>query len=129
MCVYAITMEDSYEKLENFFEQILRVTDKEDKVNFVTLLLPLSLPLLWRYDQRPLSTVLCHLVSVPSMQQVPFVLVGNKCDLEDERQVDTVRGAELAAKYNCPFLETSAKTNTNVEEGSYGFKLIDEIVW
>ena len=29
MCVYSIVMEDSFEKLENFFEQILRVTDKD----------------------------------------------------------------------------------------------------
>ena len=28
MCVYAISMEDSFDKLETFFEQILRVTDK-----------------------------------------------------------------------------------------------------
>ena len=37
MCVYSIVMEESFEKLENFFDQILRVTDKET-VNFFTFL-------------------------------------------------------------------------------------------
>merc|ERR1712137_796966 len=77
MCVYSIVMQDSFDKLENFFEQILRVTDKD---------------------------------------KIPFMLVGNKIDLEDQREVDPMRGQELSAKYDCPFLETSAKTNVNVEE-------------
>lgn len=49
-------------------------------------------------------------------RQIPFLLVGNKADLEDMRQVDSMRGQEMAAKYDCQFLETSAKTNTNVSE-------------
>ena len=80
MCVYAITMMDSFDKLENFFEQILRVTDREN---------------------------------------VPFVLVGNKCDLEEQRQVQKQQGTDLAEKYSCAFMETSAKNNTNVEEAFY----------
>jgi GTPase KRas len=36
--------------------------------------------------------------------------------LEEERKVDAIRGQELAAKFDCPFMETSAKTNTNVKE-------------
>ena len=30
LCVYSITMVESFEKLESFFEQILRVTDREN---------------------------------------------------------------------------------------------------
>jgi GTPase KRas len=44
------------------------------------------------------------------------MLVGNKLDLEDERQVTTEMGRNLAAKFSCGFLEASAKTNTNVKE-------------
>eukprot|EP01115_Flamella_aegyptia_P004236 TRINITY_DN1855_c0_g1_i1.p1 TRINITY_DN1855_c0_g1~~TRINITY_DN1855_c0_g1_i1.p1 ORF type:complete len:205 (-),score=30.79 TRINITY_DN1855_c0_g1_i1:155-736(-) len=87
MCVYAITLEDSFEKLENFFEQIIRVTDKDN---------------------------------------IPFVLVGNKSDLESDRQVDSMRGEELSAKYECTFMETSAKTNTNVENAF--FTLVKEVI-
>jgi Fe2+ transport system protein B len=37
-------------------------------------------------------------------------------DLEDQRVISTEQGAELAAKLNIPFLETSAKTKYNVDE-------------
>ena len=49
-------------------------------------------------------------------ENVPFILVGNKLDLQASRQV-TNREAELKAKsWNCPYIETSAKTRQNVEE-------------
>lgn len=45
------------------------------------------------------------------------MLVGNKLDLaDDERQVTTEQGNDLAKKFNCGFIEASAKTNTNVKE-------------
>ena len=47
---------------------------------------------------------------------VSRILVGNKCDLEESRQVTIDEGKELADHYNIPFLETSAKESSNVEE-------------
>ena len=47
------------------------------------------------------------------------MLVGNKCDLDDKREVETSEGEELAKKFNCQFKETSAKTRENVEESFY----------
>ena len=44
------------------------------------------------------------------------MLVGNKLDLEEERQVSEEQGRVLAQKFNCGFIEASAKTNTNVKE-------------
>jgi len=44
------------------------------------------------------------------------ILVGNKSDLEENRQVSTDEGKELAEHYNIKFLETSAKDCKNVEE-------------
>ncbi|GAQ88998.1 Rab family GTPase [Klebsormidium nitens] len=44
------------------------------------------------------------------------LLIGNKCDLEIERQVTTEEGEELAASLGVPFIETSAKDSTNIEE-------------
>lgn len=49
-------------------------------------------------------------------QRVPMVLVGNKIDLADQREVKTSEGAALAAAWGCPFIETSAATNTNVAD-------------
>ena len=43
-----------------------------------------------------------------------MILVGNKSDLEEYRQVPTEQGKELAQRLGIPFIETSAKTNTNV---------------
>ena len=43
------------------------------------------------------------------------ILVGNKCDLESERQVDSSIAKEFADRLRIPFIETSAKDNINVE--------------
>lgn len=44
------------------------------------------------------------------------ILVGNKCDIEDKRQVPREEGEELAAQFQMPFIETSAKASLNVDE-------------
>lgn len=50
-----------------------------------------------------------------SLWQVPMILVGNKCDLEDERVVGKEQGQNLARQWNhCAFLESSAKSKINV---------------
>eukprot|EP00899_Mesostigma_viride_P009616 jgi/Mesvir1/18656/Mv17156-RA.1 len=44
------------------------------------------------------------------------ILVGNKCDMEDKRQVPTSRGQALADEFGIQFFETSAKSNINVDK-------------
>ncbi|KAH0791216.1 small GTP-binding protein [Histomonas meleagridis] len=46
---------------------------------------------------------------------VPVVLCGNKCDLEDKRVVSKTEGEELANKLHAKFFETSALANINIE--------------
>lgn len=60
-----------------------------------------------------------QILRVKDKDRVPIVLIGNKCDLETERQVTTGEGSELGKSFGCPFLETSAKTRVNVEEGFF----------
>mmetsp|Transcript_12209 Transcript_12209/g.18195 ORF Transcript_12209/g.18195 Transcript_12209/m.18195 type:complete len:222 (+) Transcript_12209:64-729(+) len=44
------------------------------------------------------------------------ILIGNKADLVNDRAVDKERGQQLANEYEIEFLETSAKTDFQVEE-------------
>ncbi|KAL4634830.1 GTP-binding protein Di-Ras1 [Arapaima gigas] len=50
-----------------------------------------------------------------SVENIPIMLVGNKCD-ETQREVETREGEAQAATWKCAFMETSAKTNYNVKE-------------
>ncbi|KAL6461477.1 hypothetical protein MHYP_G00296210 [Metynnis hypsauchen] len=55
---------------------------------------------------------------VKDSDDVPMVLVGNKCDLP-ARTVDTRQAQELARSYGIPYIETSAKTRQGVEDAFY----------
>jgi small GTP-binding protein len=57
-----------------------------------------------------------QILRVKDTEDVPMILVGNKCDLEDERVVGKDQGQQLARSWNCEFLETSAKQKINVNE-------------
>ncbi|KAM3869758.1 ras-related protein Rab-8B [Diretmus argenteus] len=50
---------------------------------------------------------------------VEKMILGNKCDMTDRRQVSKDRGEKLAIDYGVKFLETSAKSSVNVEEAFY----------
>eukprot|EP01125_Pyxidicula_operculata_P004148 TRINITY_DN1604_c0_g1_i4.p1 TRINITY_DN1604_c0_g1~~TRINITY_DN1604_c0_g1_i4.p1 ORF type:complete len:134 (+),score=16.35 TRINITY_DN1604_c0_g1_i4:178-579(+) len=56
---------------------------------------------------------------------VPMVLVGNKKDLEAKREVAMNKGRTAAREWGCAFLESSAKTDTNIHEIFYS--LIDQV--
>jgi len=49
-------------------------------------------------------------------QNVDKVLIGNKCDMEADKQVDTARAQRLADEYGVQLFEASAKNNINVTE-------------
>jgi GTPase KRas len=75
--VYSITSRKSFDEINEFYEQILRVKD---------------------------------------VDTFPMVLVGNKCDLETERNISKLEGKEMAEKMNSPFIEASARARFNVDE-------------
>ena len=52
----------------------------------------------------------------PQIENSSIVLVGNKCDLTDEREVSKEEGEAFARRIGCFFFETSAKAGLNVDE-------------
>jgi len=60
-----------------------------------------------------------------SNKNVSVILVGNKCDLEDNREVLKEDGEELAKKLKIKFMEVSAKTGENLDKLFQN--LIDEV--
>jgi small GTP-binding protein len=53
---------------------------------------------------------------VVNIKYFPIVLVGNKLDCEEKREVSKEKGFELALKYKISFYETSAKTGISVDD-------------
>ena len=78
-----------------------------------------------------------QILRVKDKDYFPIIIVGNKCDLDMERQVsrqgmlwpnptaeiamngltllDYIEGEDLARQFNCAFIETSAKSRINVD--------------
>lgn len=54
-----------------------------------------------------------------SDEHIPFLLVGNKADLEERRQVTAEEAQQRAQQWNVPYVETSAKTRANVDKVSW----------
>jgi len=67
-----------------------------------------------------------QILRVKDSDHVPMVLCGNKCDLDKHlRVVSPQEGADRARSFGCPFLETSAKLRTNVDEAFH--ELVREV--
>lgn len=78
--VYAINSRPSFEEIQTFYQQILRVKDCD---------------------------------------YIPMTLVGNKCDLDNEREIPIAEGKEIARKMSARFVESSARYRINVDEAYY----------
>ncbi|KAK2555937.1 Ras-related protein Rap-2a [Acropora cervicornis] len=64
-------------------------------------------------DLRPMRD---QILRVKNSDSVPIILVGNKSDMYEEREVSASEAKHLAEEWGCPHVETSAKTNSNVDE-------------
>ncbi|XP_011423236.2 ras-related protein Ral-A-like isoform X3 [Crassostrea angulata] len=60
-----------------------------------------------------------QILRVKNDDTIPFLLVGNKADLEDKRYVSVEEAQERAKQWSVPYVETSAKTRANVDKVFY----------
>jgi Ras-related protein Rap-2C len=65
---------------------------------------------------QDIKTMKEQIVRVKGSDKVPILLVANKVDLENQREVPTVEGMALAQIWGCTFIESSAKSRMNVNE-------------
>ncbi|XP_074767416.1 ras-related protein Rap-2a isoform X1 [Athene noctua] len=96
--VYSLVNQQSFQDIRPMRDQIIRV--KRD-----TLIM-----------DNCFSGVLWTFIEKARYEKVPVILVGNKVDLESEREVSSSEGRALAEEWGCPFMETSAKSKTMVDE-------------
>lgn len=75
-----------------------------------------------RHTFEEISTFYNQIMRVKgeTVQFVPMILVGNKNDLINERQVSHEEAIQLAKRFDCAYIETSAKTGLNVTEAFHG---------
>lgn len=55
-------------------------------------------------------------IEMHATSDVELMILGNKCDIADKRQVSKEKGEQLALQHSIKFMETSAKANINIEE-------------
>lgn len=57
-----------------------------------------------------------QILRVKEEEVIPLLVVGNKSDLEERRQVSAEEAAGKASEWNVQYVETSAKTRANVDK-------------
>lgn len=71
-------------------------------------------------DENSLKELLAlrdQVLRIKDLDSVPMVLIGNKCDLEDDRVLSIDDGLRVSQEWGLvPFYETSAMYKTNVDE-------------
>ena len=74
----------------------------------------------WLYvTLQDIGTYREQIKRVKDAEEVPMVLVGNKCDLQQAWAVNMTQAREVARQYGVPFVETSAKTRMGVDDAFY----------
>jgi len=127
---YDPTIEDSYRKLvevdnEQYMLEILDTAGTEQFTAMRDLYMKngqgfvLVYSIIAQSTFNDLPDMREQILRVKDTDKVPLVLVGNKCDLADQRVITTDQGNALAQKFGSGFLEASAKTKVNVEEIFY----------
>lgn len=94
LCVFSITEDDSFSSTAEFREQILRV----------------------KAGAGGGGGGGSSGGGIVDDSMIPFILVGNKADLHERRQVTQRAAQDRADQWRVPYVETSAKTRENVDK-------------
>jgi len=60
--------------------------------------------------------MICNSLRYAERAEAPVIFVGNKCDLVEDRQVDSGTPRDMVKEKACDYIETSAKTGENVDK-------------
>ncbi|GJJ68629.1 hypothetical protein EMPS_00975 [Entomortierella parvispora] len=71
-----------------------------------------------------ISVIRDKILNFTGTDWVPIVIVGNKTDLQSQRQVSKKEGEDLAAYWKCLSCETSAKLGNNINNIEHAFELM-----
>lgn len=70
--------------------------------------------------QKKLTIFVLHnreqILRVKNDENIPFLLVGNKSDLQEKRKVSLAEANARSQQWGVPYVETSAKTRENVDK-------------
>jgi GTPase KRas protein len=127
---YDPTIEDSYRKQVVIDDEscLLEILDTAGQEEFTALRDQWirdceGFVLIYSITSRPsfeqVSVFKDQVLRVKDKDKIPMMLVGNKCDLEEKREVSTAEGQDLSRAFGASFKEASAKTRVNVEEAFY----------
>ncbi|KAG6011636.1 hypothetical protein E4U54_007976 [Claviceps lovelessii] len=102
LMVYDITSRDSLEALQ-YFDDLIDMETETRRDNAERAL---------KAGLKPSQVNSTASRAVPPVK----IVAGNKCDLQQSRQVPPTMGLDWARKRGCGFMETSARLEVNIEE-------------
>eukprot|EP01100_Stratorugosa_tubuloviscum_P008633 TRINITY_DN3598_c0_g1_i4.p1 TRINITY_DN3598_c0_g1~~TRINITY_DN3598_c0_g1_i4.p1 ORF type:complete len:187 (+),score=94.16 TRINITY_DN3598_c0_g1_i4:102-662(+) len=127
---YNPTIEDSYAKKfevdgEEYLLEILDTAGTEQYTAMRDLYMKSAHAIILVYSITSLSSFqdIQHIrdqaLRVKDCDYAPMILVGNNCELIDQRVISIEQGKDLAKRFDCPFLEASGRDYINVCEIFY----------
>lgn len=99
LCVFSITDDESFQATQEFryYKYLI----------WILYFCQFSFVFLFSREQ---------ILRVKNDESIPFLLVGNKCDLSDKRKISLNECQGRAQQWGVPYVETSAKTRENVDK-------------
>ena len=134
---YDPTIEDSYRTTININNQdiILNILDTAGQEEFYALrdqymrsgdgyIIVFSITSITSFlEVNAIKEQLNIVLDADNNTLIPIILVGNKCDLEEYRQVQSSDAQRLAEEWKVKYFETSAKNKTNIN------RIFEELVY